>query len=54
MGFGRTENRAQDNDEAESVAVDVVQDLSKWGMEYYMAWRWYDLDRDEGDVDFDS
>ena len=52
--YGRYENRSQDNDEADTVAVGVVQDLSKWGMEYYLAWRYYDLDRDEGTTDFDE
>jgi ubiquinone/menaquinone biosynthesis C-methylase UbiE len=54
VDFTREDDRAQDGDEGKSVAVGLVQDLSSWGMAYYLGWRWYDLDREEVSTDFDN
>jgi predicted porin len=54
VDFARSDDRDQDRDEATSIGAALVQDLSQWGMEYYLGYRWYDLDRGEGSADFDS
>ena len=54
VDYGRNDDRNQDDDEASTVGVAIVQDLSQWGMEYYLAYRWHELDRGEGSTDFDE
>jgi hypothetical protein len=41
----------QNNDEAKSFGLQFVQDFSKWGTEYYLGYRNYDLDRSGEDFD---
>ncbi len=52
--YGRHDDRDQDRDEATVAGGALVQDLSKWGMEYYLGYRWHELDRGEGSTDFDD
>lgn len=47
-----TEDQEQDGDEGTAVGFQVVQDLPAWGSEYYLGYRWHELDRDN--VDFDD
>ena len=54
MDYTRSDDRDQDRDEATSIGGAIVQDLSKWGMEYYVGYRWHELDRGEGSTDFDD
>ena len=54
MDYARNEDVAQDDDDATSVGVAIVQDLSQFGMEYYLGYRWHELDRGEGSTDFDD
>ncbi len=52
--YGRNDDRDQDDDEATTAGLAIVQDLSEFGMEYYLAYRWHELDRGEGSTDFDA
>ena len=54
VDFARSDDRDQDRDEATSIGAAIVQDLSQWGMEYYLGYRWHELDREEGSTDFDN
>jgi hypothetical protein len=54
VDFARSDDRDQDRDEATTIGAAIVQDLSQWGMEYYLGYRWHELDRGEGSTDFDS
>ena len=54
VDYGRNDDRDQDDDEAATAGVAIVQDLSDFGMEYYLAYRWHELDRGEGSTDFDD
>ncbi len=54
MDYGRNDDRDQEDDEATTAGVAIVQDLSAFGMEYYLAYRWHELDRGEGSTDFDD
>ena len=54
VDYGRNDDRDQDDDEATTLGVAIVQDLSSFGMEYYLAYRWHELDRGEGSTDFDD
>ncbi len=54
VDYGRNDDRDQDEDEATTAGVAVVQDLSKFGMEYYLGYRWHELDRGPGSTDFDE
>ena len=54
VDYSRHDDRDQDRDEATAIGGAVVQDLSKWGMEYYLGYRWHELDRGEGSTDFDD
>lgn len=44
-----SENLAQDNDEAKSFGIQMVQDFSDWGSELYLGYRLHKLDRDFSD-----
>lgn len=39
----------QDGDEATSAGFQFVQDFSEFGTEYYLGYRWHELDRDDAD-----
>ncbi len=54
VDYARNEDVAQDDDDATSMGVQVVQDIPDWGMEYYLGYRWHELDRGEGSTDFDD
>ncbi|MDJ0804803.1 MAG: porin [Desulfobacterales bacterium] len=54
VDYGRNDDRDQDDDEATTAGAAIVQDLSAFGMEYYLAYRWHELDRGEGSTDFDD
>ncbi|MDJ0809378.1 MAG: porin [Desulfobacterales bacterium] len=54
VDYARNEDVDQDDDDATSVGVQIVQDMSQWGMEYYLGYRWHELDRGEGTTDFDD
>ena len=54
VDYGRNDDRKQDDDEATTASVAIVQDISQFGMEYYLAYRWHKLDRGEGSTDFDD
>jgi hypothetical protein len=41
----------QDGDKAKTFGFQVVQDLPEWGSEYYLGYRWHELDRDLADFD---
>ena len=45
VDYGRYDDVAQNNDEAETWGFQIVQDFAKWGSEYYLGYRNYDLDR---------
>jgi hypothetical protein len=51
LDYARNDDVAQDGDEAKSVGFQVVQDFPEYGSEYYIGYRWYDLDRDLADFD---
>jgi hypothetical protein len=54
LDYALNEKVAQNGDEAESVGLQLVQDIPDWGSEYYLGYRWHRLDRDRGNVDFDD
>ncbi len=49
-------NRIDANgDEADTVGFQIVQDMSEWGTEYFIGYRWHALDRDNfNDTDFED
>jgi cell division protein FtsB len=49
LDYGRNDDVAQDGDEAKTVGFQVVQDFPEWGSEYYLGYRWHELDRDLAD-----
>ncbi len=51
LDYARNDDVAQDGDEAKSVGFQVVQDFPEWGSEYYIGYRWHELDRDLADFD---
>jgi hypothetical protein len=51
VDYARNDDVAQDGDEAKSVGFQVVQDFPEWGSEYYVGYRWYDLDRELADFE---
>lgn len=46
LDYQYIEDLAQDGDEAKTVGFQIVQDFPKWGSEYYIGYRWHELDRD--------
>ncbi len=54
VDFSRSDDRDQDRDEATMIGGAIVQDLSKYGMEYYLGYRWPELDREAGNTDFED
>jgi len=51
VDYQYVEDLAQDGDEAKTVGFQVVQDFPEWGSEYYLGYRWHELDRDRADFD---
>ncbi len=51
VDYQYVEDLAQDGDEAKTVGFQVVQDFPEWGSEYYLGYRWHELDRDLEDFD---
>jgi cell division protein FtsB len=51
VDYGRNDDLAQDNDEAKTWGIQIVQDFPEWGSEYYIGYRNYDLDRDFSDLE---
>ena len=51
VDYARNDDVAQDGDEAKSVGFQAVQEFPEWGSEYYIGYRWYDLDREQADFD---
>lgn len=49
LDYARNDDVAQDGDEAKSVGFQMVQDFPEWGTEYYLGYRWHELDRDLAD-----
>jgi predicted porin len=49
VDYARNDDVVQDGDEAKSVGFQAVQDFPEWGTEYYLGYRWYDLDRQQVD-----
>lgn len=54
VDYGEYKNVAQDDDEAKTFGIQIVQVFDRWGTEYYLGYRFYDLDREGYDIDFDS
>jgi len=46
VDYQYAEDVAQDGDEAKTVGFQFVQDFPEWGSEYYLGYRWHELDRD--------
>jgi len=46
VDYEYVEDLAQDGDEAKTVGFQFVQDMPEWGTEYYLGYRWHELDRD--------
>jgi hypothetical protein len=51
VDYQYVEDLAQDGDEAKTVGFQFVQDIPEWGSEYYLGYRWHELDRDFTDFD---
>jgi predicted porin len=51
IDYGRWDDVAQNNDESDSFSVMGVQNVSRWGTEVYLGYRWYDLERTGRDYD---
>jgi len=51
VDYQYVEDVAQDGDEAKTVGFQFVQDIPEWGSEYYLGYRWHELDRDLADYD---
>lgn len=51
VDFGRTADRRVEGDEADTVGLFVVQNISDFGMEVYGGYRFHSLDRDGADFD---
>ncbi len=54
VDYARNEDVDQDDDDATSAGVQIVQDMPNWGSEYYLGYRWHELDRGAGNVDFED
>jgi hypothetical protein len=51
VDYNVVEDLDQNGDEAQSAGLQVVQDLPRWGSEYYLGYRWHDLERVNADLD---
>lgn len=51
IDYNRTNDLALDGDEADSYGFQFVQNFKEWGAEYYLGYRYYDLDRSIVDTD---
>ena len=51
LDYARNDDVSQDGDEARSMGFQAVQEFPEWGSEYYIGYRWYDLDREQADFD---
>jgi predicted porin len=51
VDYEYVEDLAQDGDEAKTVGFQFVQDMPEWGTEYYLGYRWHELDRDTADFE---
>ncbi len=57
VDYARHNKIRANGDEATAAGFGIVQDFPNWGAEYYLAYRWHDLDRDAGefnDTDFEN
>ena len=51
VDYGRNDDVDQDGDEANTLGVQFVQNIDKWASEYYLGYRYHDLDRKNTDFD---
>ncbi len=51
VDFGRFNDIAQNDDEADTIGVQLVQHIEPWASEWYLGYRHYDLDRDNENFD---
>jgi hypothetical protein len=51
VDYGRNDNIDMDDDEAKAFGIQGVQYVEDWATEYYLGYRWHDLDRDDADFD---
>ena len=51
VDFGRYNDIAQNNDEADTIGAHLVQHFDPWGSEWYLAYRYHTLDRDNENFD---
>ncbi len=49
LDYSRSDDVFQDGDEAKTVGFQFVQDFPEWGSEYYLGYRWHELDRSTED-----
>ena len=51
LEFGRFNDIAQNDDEADTIGAHLVQHFDPWGAEWYLGYRHHTLDRDNGNFD---
>ena len=51
VDYQYVEHLAQDGDEATTAGFQFVQDMAQWGSEYYLGYRWHELERDMADFE---
>jgi hypothetical protein len=51
VDYAYHEDQAQNDDEATAVGFAFVQDIPQWGSEFYLAYRWHELERNNADFD---
>jgi uncharacterized coiled-coil protein SlyX len=51
LDLGRTSDRAQDGDDADTVGLFAVQNIADFGIEFYGGYRFHSLDRNDADFD---
>ena len=51
IDYGRWKDFFQSGDKVDSVGVAFVQNITDWGTEFYLSYRWHSLDRDNADYD---
>ena len=49
VDYGRNDDLDQNGDEANTVGFQFVQNIDQWATEYYLGYRYHDLDRDNTD-----
>ena len=49
VDYGRNDDLDQNGDEASTVGFQFVQNIDQWATEYYLGYRYHDLDRDNTD-----